>query len=156
MKKNLGEILKHKDVNEFPVLYRYLNYQNNIKNEKENLYSLDNLHLFNTVLNLFIEKYSHKISRDFAEKTVLKDDEIYLNDQENRILIDKFINYFNKLQKNDNRDNKNKILQLSNENKLCDFILDDTEIGKIYKKIYEQFAKEQNNKIGRLLEIKIN
>ena len=45
--------------------------------DSKDYYSLNNLKVFITVLNLFNENYSHLISRDKAESTKIEDDEIY-------------------------------------------------------------------------------
>ena len=110
---------------------------------------MNNLNLFNSVLNLINEEYSNKISRDYAEKHKLKDLEIYNNNQE---LINNFIEFYNKLTKEVNDKN----LSISIENPLCDFLLDDNnKFGNSYKKIYIKFALEQNKKLENLLDIKI-
>ena len=144
--------LKEMDENKCPVLGQYLNskYNKEDKNKKDkNNYSLDNLNIFNSVLNLLNEEFSNKISRDYAEKHKLKDLEIYKNNQE---LIDNFIKIYNNLPKEGNDKN----LSLSIDNHLCDFLLDDNnKFGNSYKKIYIKFAKEQNKKLESLLDIKI-
>ena len=115
------------------------NKDDKLKNkEKKDYYSLDDLNLFNSVLNLFNERYSHKISREFAKKQSLKVDDIYQN-QSNSELIDKFIKFYNKLKI---KNNKEEVIKLTNENNLSDFLLDsDNEIGKTYIVIYKQFIK---------------
>ena len=139
--------LKEKDENQYPVLKEYLNYKYN--KEDTNDYSLGNLHLFNSLLNLINEEFSNKISRNFAEKHKLKDLPIYQNNQE---LINDFITLYNKLPK-ENNDNNNLSIE---ENNLCDFLLDDNnKFGKSYKYIYIKFAKEQNKKLEKLLDFKI-
>jgi len=118
--------------------------------DKQNNYSLNNLNLFNNVLNLYFEKYYYNISRGYAEKKVLKEEDIYMN---NKKLIDDFFDFYNKLEK---KNEKGEIIKLSNENNLIDlFINDDNVIGKSYKKIYKNFVNEQNTKIENLLENKI-
>ncbi len=140
--------LKEMDENKYPVLKQYLNSKYN-KQDKNN-YSLDNLNLFNNVLNLINEEYSNKIPRDYAEKHKLKDLEIYKNNQE---LINDFIKLYNNLPKEANDKNLN--LNIDN-NHLCDFLLDENnKYGNSYKKIYIKFAKEQNKKLENLLDIKI-
>ena len=102
--------------------------------------------MFNSVLNLINEKYYNKISREYAQKKKLKEEELYNN---NKNLIDKFITFYNGL--------KTKYrVKLSNYNPLCDFLLDgDTKFGVNYKNIYKKFAKEQNEKLENLLNKKI-
>ena len=147
--KNINEKLNHMDEDKYPVLKKYLDYLNN-KIEQNN-YSSDKLNLFNNVLNLFFEKYSNYISRADAEKKILKNEDIYI---ENKELIDSFITFFNSLKKED-PEKKKKILELSNESHLIDFFITDNKFGKAYKDIYQSFIKEQNNRIKDLLEIKI-
>ena len=152
--KHISEILSHMHKNKYPILNKYLEYKKkNIENNSINDdYSLDKLNLFNTVLNLFNEKYSHLISRDYAEKKLLEDEEIYQNEG-NRKLIDKFIRFYNNLKRIDSKGN---IIKLNNKNPLSYFVLDDNnEIGKTYKDIYKIYIEKQNKEIEELLEIKI-
>ena len=143
----INKKLKEKDENIYPVLQLYLNSKYN-KEDKDS-YSLVNLNLFNNVLNLINEEYSNKIPREYAEKHKLKDLEIY---EKNLELINEFINLYNKLPKEANDKN----LSISISNNLSDFLLDDNnKFGNSYKKIYIKFAKEQNQKLENLLDIKI-
>ena len=137
----------------YPLLNKYLNYKKNKKNE-ENKYSLDNFYLFNKALNIISEKYSHKITREYAEKTLLKDTEIY-QIAENSKTIDRFIKFYNKL-KIVNSEGKEIKLNVD-KNTLSDFVIDDEkEIGKTYKNIYKMFIQKQNNEIKDLLGIKFD
>ena len=144
----LNQIKSKKD--KYPVLCKVL--ENNSSTRK-NKYSLDNLPNFNEVLNLFAEKYFYSIKRDkalYLQLKDLKDDELYLN---NRKEIKELINFYNKLEI---KDTKNQILKLSEESKLADFFIDDNnEFGKSYKNIYGEFIKEQNTEISKLLDDKI-
>ena len=111
---------------------------------------MDNLNLFNNVLNLYFEKYSNNISREYAEKKILKEEDIYIS---NKKLIDDFFDFYNKLEI---KNYKGEIIKLSNNNPLIDlFINDDSAIGKSYKEIYKKFENEQNTKLENLLENKI-
>ena len=145
---------KYPVINKYPVLNKYLNFikintENNIKDD----YSLDNLNKFNDALNLFYEKYSDKITREYAEAKLLIDDEIYQN-KEDKKLIDDFIKYYNKLKIKDN--NGNIIKLKSSNNHLSDFFIDNNnEIGKTYKNIYKKFIMKQNEELETLLDIKI-
>ena len=100
----MEKVLIHEDKNKFPKINKYLDYKMNQKDEDDK-YSLDKLSLFNKVLNLINYKYSHKITRLFAEKTLIKDTELYKN-EENSKLIDKFINYYNELKNKDSKGNE--------------------------------------------------
>ena len=46
------------------------------KDKEKDKYSLDNLNLFNKVLNLFYEKYSKQISREESKRKAIKDCDI--------------------------------------------------------------------------------
>ena len=104
--ENVSKLLEHMNKDQYLILNRYLEYTENKKrngNKKkkdENYYSLDNLNIFISVLNLYHEKYSHAISREFAESKILEDEEIY---RQNTNKIDKFIKFFNKLQESENK-----------------------------------------------------
>ena len=148
----LNKILKYTDNNKYPMINKYLDYNMNKKKEDDK-YILNKLSIFNKVLNLISEKYSHKITRENAKKKLLKDTEIYKN-AELAKLIDKFIEFYNELKIYDNKGNK---IKLTKENKLCDFVIDDNnEVGKTYKDIYKIFIEKQNNEIKEILDIKIN
>ena len=145
------ENLKHMDEKKYPILKKYLDYTKNEKQNKKDDSSLDNLNLFNSVLNLFNEEYSYQITRGDAEKKCLKDEEIYMNNTE---LIEKFIKFYNLLKITDDEE---KIIEISTDNHLSDFILDNSnKIGKTYKKIYEKFIQKQNDELEYLLDLKID
>ena len=136
----------------YPMLNKYLEY-NMKKIDIADKYSLNKFNLFNKVLNMITERYSYKITKEYAEKTPLKETEIY-NNAELSKLIDKFIKFYNDLKITDNNGNE---MRLTNKNKLEDFVIDDNnEIGKSYKNIYTKFITKQNNEIKDLLDIKIN
>ena len=143
----LLRILNLKEKDKYPVLLKYL--ENIINEKKEHKYSLNNLNIYNTVLNLFNDAYSRVIIRGKAKEIILEDEEIYKNNKE---LIKKFISFYNNLDISIN-DIK---LKLSEKNKLSDFFIDENlNYGKSYKNIYHEFINEQNNQISELLEIKI-
>ena len=149
--KYLDNILEHEDKEKYPILNKYLEYKriNKITDDK---YSINNLILFNGVLNLFNEKYSNKISKENGEKQILKDSDIYQNTN-NIKSIDNFIKIYNSFKLED----KGKKLKLNaNENSISDFFLyDDNKYGKSYKEIYKEFIKRQNEKLEELLDLKI-
>ena len=143
----LLELLKLKDKEKYPVLLKKLE---SLKSKKDK-FSLNNLELFNRVLNLFSERYLFKISREEAEKIILKDEEIY---KENSEIIDNFIVFYNDLKK---KNDSKKSLTLDKESKLSNFFIDDnTDLGKSYKEIYHDFSNKQNNELINLLDIKID
>ena len=147
--KYINKKLYHMHESKYPVLKKYLDNKLKKKSENsDNKYSLDNLNLFNKVLNLINEEYFNNISREDAEKKKLKDVEIYINNKE---LIDNFIRFYNNLKI---KDNEGKI-ELSENNSLFDFFLDeDNRVGRTYKDIYKNFVKEQNKEIEHLLDMK--
>ena len=113
----INKKLKEKDENRYPVLKHYLNCKYN--KEVKNSYSLSNLNLFNSALNLISENYTNQLSRDYAEKYKLINEDIYIN---NKDLIDKFIKFYNNLELEN--------CKLSNENLLCDFLIVDNKFGE--------------------------
>ena len=142
----LLELLKLKNKEKYPVLLKSLE-----PSPKKEVYSLKKLAIFNGVLNLISEEHLYKISREDAEKNIIKEDEIY---KENSEIIDNFIKFYNDLKK---KNEKKKSLKLDIESKLSDFFVDDnTDIGKSYKEIYQEFIKKQNAELEPLLKIKID
>ena len=146
--KYISEKLEHMYQNKYPVLKTYLDNKNkNNSNNNEN--SLENLNLFNSALNVINEKYTNKLSREMAQKSILCEQKIYID---NKNLIDNFIELFNS-----NLNNKELKLELSNKNPLADFLMDDNnKYGKAYKSIYMNFITKQNEKLEILLDIKID
>ena len=148
----IADILDHKGKEDYPILRKCMEYKKNSKESKKNNdnYSLDNLLTFNEVLNLVNKKYSFTIKKDFAEKKIIKDDDIYLD---NSSKFDDFIEIFNKFKLKD--ENNKKIVLNNKENCLCDFVLDDNnKYGRAYKKIYTKFIEEQNKRLYDILKIK--
>ena len=138
--------LSFMDESRYPVLKKYIESKGDKTNNST--YSLENLNLFNKVLNLFYENYNNKIPREYAQKTKLINEKIYKDN--NKVLIDKFINFINNLKE----DNEQK---LSIDNCLSDFLLDsDNKFGSIYIHIYHKFIEEQNKKLENLLDNKID
>ena len=178
--ENISKSLEHMDKEKYLMLNKYLDYAKNkktneIKKKKDDnkdYYSLNNLKIFINVLNLFNERYSHLIPREFAENKKIEDDELY---KQNTNEIEEFIKFFNELQKseskgnkdinhkkeNENKDDKKKekknYLQLSSkENNLSDLFIDlENKYGIAYKKILEEFIKRQNYELSDLLDKKI-
>ena len=150
--------LKEKDENDYPVLNSYLknNEQKSEDEEEEeqDKYSLNNLDIFNKVLNLFNDIYSNQITRDEAERKIINTSKIYA-DEKNAKLIDDFIELYNSF---DLEDDEKKALELNKEkNTIIDFLLiDDNKYGKSYKKIYMEFINKQNKSLESLLNEKID
>ena len=205
--KYINNILEHKNKNEYPLLSQYL--QTSKQKKVEDLYSLDKLIIFNKVLNLFYDEYNNQITREKAEKTLIKDSSIYKkalekqqeeqeeknfekmnknkseNDKEkedkndfekeknnnkkkgkkktkdlnNKELIEKFIDIYNKFEfecKNENGESEKMKLDI-NKNYICDLILvNDNKYGKTYRLIYQTFIEKQNKELEDLLDKKIN
>ena len=135
------EKIKGKDENNYPVLFKYLINKMRKKSKEKNRYSSDNLILFNNVLNLFNDKYSNQISRDIAEKKIVKYSDIY-QDENNLELIQNFIKLYNDF----DYEYERKKLKLNVEkNYICDFlIIDDNKYGKSYMEIYKKYINKQN------------
>ena len=149
--KYINNIFEHEDKEGYPMLIKYLEDQKDSKKDDDK-YSLDHLMIFNQVLNLFSEKYSNKITKEFGETQILKDSDIYRN--ANVKLIDNFIKLYNNFELED-KEKKIKLKLNANKNYLCDFFLyDDNHYGKSYKKIYEEFIKKQNKELEYLFDIK--
>ena len=145
--KYIIEKLEYMDKSKYPVLKMYLDYNN--EKEDKNDYIINNINLFNSVLNMLYQTYFNKISRKYSEKTKLKDIDIY---QDNKKLFDDFINFYNNIKIKEIKVKK----RLNNNNPLCDFFIDEAnEYGRTYKIIYEYITKQQNKKIGDLIDIKI-
>ena len=144
--------LEFMNASKFSVLSKYLNKQNKYNDKsKQNKYKLKDLNKFNNTLNLISEAYFNNIPRDLAEKTIFEKTDIY---KKNKNSIDKFIKYYNDLKL---KDIKGTDLQLSKTNNLNDFFIDsNNKYGKTYIIIYKEFAKQQNEEIDDLLDIKIN
>ena len=145
-KKYLLDRLNLQSIEEYPVLLRVLQ-----PKTTKDTYSLDKLVLFNDVLNLFVSQYLYKLSSEDAEKTILKDTEIY---KQNTEKIDLFIEFYNNLKK---KSDTKKTLKLDIKSKLSNFFVDDnTDIGKSYKEIYLEFIKKHNKELEPLLKLKID
>ena len=140
--------LSYMDKSKYPVLRMYLEDKINNKSDK-NQHLFKGLNLLNDTLNLFNQKYSNNISKESAKKKILKNEEIYIKNKE---LIDKFIEWYNNIDIKEIY-NKNK---LSNNNPLNSFFVDENNIiGKTYKSIYKYYINIQNERIEKLLDIKI-
>ena len=146
--KYIYEKLSYLDKSKYPVLRMYLEDKINNKSDK-NQHLFKGLNLLNDSLNLFNQKYSNNISKESAKKKILKNEEIYMKNKE---LIDKFIEWYNNIDIKEIY-NKNK---LSNNNPLNSFFVDENNIiGKTYKSIYKYYINIQNERIEKLLDIKI-
>ncbi len=86
----INEKFSHIDDSKYPVIKQYL-----LSKKDKNKYSLKNLNLFKSVLNLISEEYTNKLSRNYAEKYKLINEDIYKN---NKDLIEKFIKFYNGLE----------------------------------------------------------
>ena len=146
--ENIYQKLKFLSVDQYPLLKLYLESKTNENKEKAK-YSLEDLNLFNKALNLINQKYFNNISTNIAENRKLKDDDIYIK---NRELFDKFIEFYN----NSKIRIEGNILELNNENYLCDFFINENnKYGKSYKNIYNEFIKQQQNEeVEKILNMK--
>ena len=162
--KFIKEKISHSDENKYPVLRMYL--ENKMK-DKSDRYLFDNIHIFNNALNLISQIYFNNISKEDAEKTMIKDSEFCKSNtennekeentenierQNNKEILDEFFIFYNNVAPLLLKDKK----KLGNENHLSDlFIHDDNKIyGKNYIIIYKTIIEEQNKKIKELLKKK--
>ena len=142
--KYIFDLLNHLDESQYPLLKLYLDNMNN-NDTSEDKYSSNNLLLFSNALNLINQTYFNNISKEQAKKKKIKDDEIYMK---NRDTIDSFIKFYNSLEMDGD--------QLSIDNHLCDYFIDDTNnFGKNYKKILQIFLNQYNETTEKLLNAKI-
>ena len=158
----IDNILEHKDKNEYPILCKYLKTKKQKKIKDK--YSLKNLAIFNKVLNLFSDKYSNQITREIAEKTIIKNCDIYKKTLENKKDIQK--------EKDDSKKKKNsEKKELNNENekdikKEKDDSkkkknskkkeLDNKELIDEFIKLYNSFELEEENEKGKKEKMKLN
>ena len=147
--KYLLEKIKDEDENKYSVLRMYLNNRINSQSDKNKDKDIfDGVSEFNDALNLLSEKYSNNISKEEAEKIVLKDTDLY---KKNSQKFDKFIEFY----KSVNLEEIKHKLNLTKENKLCDFFIhDDNKYGKNYEIIYKYIIKIQNENLKNLYEKK--
>ena len=99
-------------------------------------------------MNLFSDKYSNQITREFAEKTIIKDSDIYKkneneNDTENKKEID------NKKDNDNKKDSKKKKAHKKNK------IPDNKELIDEFIKLYNDFELEEE-KSGKKLKLNVN
>ena len=115
-------------INNYPVLHLYLN-ENGIN--KDFLY-------FNFVIKSLLCQYSSKIFREQTKQITFEQTDIY---KDYTKICDNFIRMINS--KNNNKLTKESILE--------SFLIDgSSEYGKIYKKIYIEYAKVQNDLLKNL------
>ena len=149
----LKNILENEEKREYPILNKYLEYKKRKKNNKDDKYFLTDFPILNEALNLINEEYYNKITREYAEKIIIKNSAIYNSNKE---LIEDFIDLYNSLGIKDSNDEE--ILNLDvNMNCISDFLLiDDNKFGKSYKKIYKKYIEMHNKELEDLFDIKIN
>ncbi len=125
------------DSEKYPVIDLYLNREKQKKGlSKEFIY-------FNFVIKSLLNQYSFKISRNEAKKLTFEKTNAY---KEHNKICEKFIKMIN--------DNCN--LKLAKESYLENFFVSgETEIGGLYKQLYNKYAKIQNDLIEEIVK-KIN
>ena len=146
-------IIKDKNENDYPMLFKYLKNKRKKQLKENDKYSLYDLSLFNKVLKIFDDKYSNKISREFAEKKLVKDSDIY-QDKKKLGLIEDFINLYNGFECEYEGE---KLILNAEKNYISDFLLiDDNKYGKSYIEIYKEYINKQNKELEILLDKKID
>ena len=133
LRKKLEEIGKEA----YPIIDIYLNREKQKKVLSKEFIS------FNFVIKSLLNQYSYKISREAAKKLTFEKTPIY---KEYKKICESFINKIN---------SKNNV-ELNSKSRLLDFLLDSsTENGKLYKKIYNEYSKIQNDLLNDTIK-KIN
>ena len=137
-KSFLEEELKNTNRESFPVIDLYLN-----DSKKEINLKREEFLSFNFVIKSLLNQYSYNISRDKAKKIRLEDTPFY---KQNTKKCDYFIELIN----------SKKNIKLNKESSLDNFfIYGSSESGKLYKEMYIEFGKKQNELLGEIVE-KIN
>ena len=136
--------------------YPFLNYalisENNFK------YLIKFLPDFNAFINFMIDNYSYKISREEASKMVLKEQDIYKNNQRNfKNMFDKFIKIWEKIKiyAIKYKCNEDMVPISLDENKTLDnFLNDNGEVGKgmYIAAALQNFISWQNNFLDKLID----
>ena len=161
-KSDLGEnenypYYKYFLYSDYPDLSFIKNKFNEINNEKYLLTNLllndeenNNINFYkeflcvNFVIKSMNNYYSHKISKNEAKKLSLEDTYLY---KSNKKIFNDFIEIID----------SNVEINLSKERSLSDFLFDEsTGTGKLYKKLYNKYAKIQNDFIRKINKLKNN
>ena len=140
----IKEIKKISNYNKlYPLITSYINPENDkIKYLKE-------LPKYNKFINLMINKYSYRISRNEAHDKKIYEEDIYKNNENNfRETLDEFIRIWNKISPFCTKYKCHQMEQqnLNNKMALDNFLIDDGEIkkGMYLASGYQNFIKWQN------------
>ena len=144
----------------YPLLYYSLivdDIQENVaeKNQKELLIYLPD---FNEFVNFMIDNYSYKISRDDASKLILKEEDIYKNNQRGfKDMFQKFIQIWEKIKIYATKYKCNPDMDVNtlNEDKSLDYFLNDNAVigkGMYIASAYQNFISWQNNFLNKLID----
>ena len=144
----------------YPLLYYTLildNMEENIK-EKNPRDLLKYLPDFNEFANFMIDNYSYKISRDEASKIILKDENIYKNNQRGfKDMFNKFIQIWEKIKIYATKYKCNPDLSVItlDESKSIDYFLNDNAVagkGMYIASAYQNFISWQNNFLNKIID----
>ena len=145
-----NKILEHEK--KYPLLTFYLNNDNKFK------YLMKYIPEFNEFCNFMIDYYSYKISREDASIKIIKNEDIYINNENNfRDKFNKFIEIWNKLKYYSTqygcREEMSPI-DLDENKSLSYFLNDNGEIGKgmYIASAYQNFIEIQNHYLNILNE----
>ena len=131
LKKNLKE-----NEENYPTIDLYLNREKRKRLNSDFIY-------FNFVIKSLTDNYSNKISKNVARKLPL----------ENTLLYTGHTNICNKFIEIVNSRFKDKKDKLTKESSLENFFIDNTtEKGKLYKEIYTEYSKIQNDMLNEISE----
>lgn len=133
----IKKVIRKKE-REYPIINAYL------ERNKNEIKFLKNLSIFNKFHNLLINQYSFRITRTYAKKKILKNEEIYKNNQK---ICDDFIKKWNNIKEKDSSELK--------ENMPLEAFLIDDDNNKGFVEVYKEFIKIQNKILLPLLEEKI-
>ena len=144
----------------YPLLYYTLildNMEENIK-EKKPRDLLKYLPDFNEFANFMIDNYSYKISRDEASKIILKDEDIYKNNQRGfKDMFNKFIQIWEKIKIYATKYKCNPDLTVItlDESKSIDYFLNDNAVagkGMYIASAYQNCISWQNNFLNKIID----
>ena len=151
--KELKRVIKCEE--KYPLLTSYISKNNNDTNHIKLLKILPE---FNEFVNFMIDHYSYKISREEASNKILKDEDIYKNNEQKfKVKFEKFKKNWENLKpfaiKYGCRDEMAPI-DLDENKSLAHFLNDDGEIGKgmYIAAAYQNFIDWQNQFLDGLIE----
>ena len=105
---------------------------NQILLDKPEMRKMEYIPIFNEFTNFMVEKYSFKISREYAKNNNLENEEIYKNDKKFQENVLNFINAWNEIKYEATKyqcREEMPVKELKPSNKLIDFLIDNGDLG---------------------------